>query len=62
MTLGDEDDVEVGVALVEVAKGFGVLSYGQGCPGSSMKVEFKAICFCTATVSFAVGLMAPTMP
>ena len=54
----DEDDVvEVELALLE-----GVLSDGQACPGSSMKVEFLANCFCTARVSFAVGLMTPTMP
>ena len=53
----DDDVVEVEVALLE-----DVLSDGQGCPGSSMKVEFLANCFCTARVSFAVGLMTPTMP
>ena len=53
----DDDDVEVELALLE-----GVLSDGQACPGSSMKVEFLANCFCTARVSFAVGLMTPTMP
>jgi hypothetical protein len=53
----DDDVAEVEVALLE-----GVLSDGQACPGSSMKVEFLANCFCTARVSFAVGLMTPTMP
>ncbi len=53
----DDDVVEVEVALLE-----GVLSDGQACPGSSMKVEFLANCFCTARVSFALGLMTPTMP
>ena len=53
----EDDDVEVELALLE-----GVLSDGQACPGSSMKVEFLANCFCTARVSFAVGLMTPTMP
>jgi hypothetical protein len=54
----EEDDVvEVEVALLE-----GVLSDGQACPGSSMKVEFLANCLCTARVSFALGLMTPTMP
>jgi hypothetical protein len=59
VVLEDEDDdvVEVELALLE-----GVLSDGQACPGSSMKVEFLANCFCTARVSFAVGLMTPTMP
>jgi hypothetical protein len=58
VALEDDDDVaEVEVALLE-----GVLSDGQACPGSSMKVEFLANCFCTARVSFAVGLMTPTMP
>jgi hypothetical protein len=52
-----DDDVELELALLE-----GVLSDGQACPGSSMKVEFLANCFCTARVSFAVGLMTPTMP
>lgn len=53
----EDDVVEVDLALLE-----GVLSDGQACPGSSMKVEFLANCFCTARVSFAVGLMTPTMP
>ena len=53
----DNDVVEVELALLE-----GVLSAGQASPGSSMKVEFLANCFCTARVSFAVGLMTPTMP
>ena len=53
----DDDDVEVELALLEA-----VFSDGQACPGSSMKVEFLANCFCTARVSFAVGLMTPTMP
>ena len=57
-----EDDVEVGVELALLEKGSGVLSDGQASPGSSMKVEFLANCFCTARVSFALGLMAPTMP
>jgi hypothetical protein len=57
-----EDDVEVGAGLEPVEKGSGVLSDGQASPGSSMKVEFLAISFCTARVSFAVGLMTPTMP
>jgi hypothetical protein len=58
----EDEDVEVGVELEPVEKGSGVLSDGQASPGSSMKVEFLAISFCTARVSFAVGLMAPTMP
>jgi hypothetical protein len=58
----DDDDVEVGVGLALLEKGFGVLSDGQASPGSSMKVEFLANCFCTARVSFPLGLMAPTMP
>jgi hypothetical protein len=53
----DDDVAEVELALLE-----GVLSDGQACPGSSMKVEFLANCFCTARVSFAVGLITPTMP
>jgi hypothetical protein len=62
VALEDDDDVEVGVELELLEKGSGVLSDGQGSPGSSMKVEFLANCFCTARVSFAVGLMTPTMP
>ena len=58
----EDEDVEVGVDLEPVEKGSGVLSDGQASPGSSMKVEFLANCFCTARVSFAVGLMTPTMP
>jgi hypothetical protein len=58
----DDDDVEVGVELELLEKGSGVLSDGQASPGSSMKVEFLANCFCTARVSFALGLIAPTMP
>ena len=57
VALEDDDVVEVELALLEA-----VLSDGQACPGSSMKVEFLANCFCTARVSFAVGLMTPTMP
>src|SRR5271155_4821466 len=60
--LEDDDEVEVEVEVVWPGKGSGVLSDGQAAPGSSMKVEFLANCFCTARVSFAVGLMAPTMP
>lgn len=62
VALEDEDDVEVGVELEPVEKGSGVLSDGQASPGSSMKLEFRAICLCTESVSFALGLMAPTMP
>ena len=62
VALEEDEDVEVGVKLEPVEKGSGVLSDGQASPGSSMKVEFLAISFCTARVSFAVGLMAPTMP
>jgi hypothetical protein len=58
----EEDDVEVGAELEPVEKGSGVLSDGQASPGSSMKVEFLAISLCTDRVSFAVGLMTPTMP
>jgi len=58
----DGDDVEVEVELVPVEKGSGVLSAGQASPGSSMKLEFLAICLCTERVSFALGLMTPTMP
>jgi hypothetical protein len=58
----EEDDVEVGVELVPVEKGFGVNSAGHASPGSSMKLEFLAISLCTERVSFALGLMAPTMP
>jgi hypothetical protein len=58
----EDDDVEVGVELALLEKGSGVLSDGQASPGSSMKLEFLANSFCTASVSFAVGLMAPTMP
>jgi|ERR1700722_5229498 hypothetical protein len=58
----DDDDVEVGVELELLEKGSGVLSDGQASPGSNMKVEFLANCFCTARVSFALGLIAPTMP
>lgn len=57
----EDEDVEVGVDLEPVEKGSGVLSAGQASPGSSMKVEFRAISFCTARLSFALGLMAPTM-
>ena len=57
VALEDDDVVEVELALLEA-----VFSDGQACPGSSMKVEFLANCFCTARVSFAVGLMTPTMP
>jgi len=58
----EDEDVEVGVDLEPVEKGSGVLSAGQASPGSSMKVEFMAISFCTARDSFALGLMAPTIP
>jgi|SRR5947199_6236495 hypothetical protein len=58
----EEEDLDVGAELAWVENGSGVLSAGQGSPGSSMKVEFSAICRCTASVSFALGLMAPTMP
>jgi hypothetical protein len=62
VVLEDEDDVGVGVALEPVEKGSGVLSDGQASPGSSMKVEFLANSFCTARVSFALGLITPTIP
>jgi hypothetical protein len=58
----EEDEVEVGVELEPVEKGSGVLSDGQASPGSSMKLEFRAISLCTESVSFALGLMTPTMP
>jgi hypothetical protein len=58
----DEEDVEVGVELALLENGSGVLSDGQASPGWSMKLDFSASCFCTASVSFALGLMTPTMP
>src|SRR4051794_38849107 len=60
--LEDEDDVEVGAELEPVEKGSGVLSDGQASPGSNMKLEFLAISLWTERVSFALGLMTPTMP
>jgi hypothetical protein len=58
----EETDVEVGDDLGPVLKGSGVLSDGQASPGSSMKLEFRAISFCTERSWVALGLMAPTMP
>jgi hypothetical protein len=57
-----EEDLDVGVGLALVENGSGVLSDGQGSPGWSMKVEFSALCRCSASDWFALGLMAPTMP
>jgi hypothetical protein len=60
----EEEDFDggVGVALELLEKGLGALSDGQGSPGSSIKLEFSANCRCTASDSFALGLMTPTMP
>lgn len=57
-----DDDVEVGVELALLENGSGVLSEGQASPGCSIKLEFSATCRCTASDSFALGLMTPTMP
>ena len=59
---GDDDDVEVGFEEALLEKGSGVLSDGQASPGWSIKLEFSATCLCTASDSFALGLMTPTMP
>jgi hypothetical protein len=60
----EEEDVEVGVGveLALLENGSGVLSEGQASPGWSIKLEFSASCLCTASVSFALGLITPTMP
>jgi hypothetical protein len=58
----DGFDVEVGVKLELLENGSGVLSDGQASLGSSIKLEFSASCRCTASDSFALGLMTPTMP
>lgn len=62
MEVGVRVGVGVGVGLAPVEKGSGVLSNGQASPGSSIKVEFSAYCFCTMIVWLLLGLMTPTMP
>ena len=57
-----EEPVALGVDPALVEKGSGVDSDGQGSPGSSINVEFRANCLCTAKVCVLFGLIAPTIP